>query len=138
METKRPLVDTRVRNISLNVNFQFSRSCLSLFSFQRNLQCFKKPHIFKTSLSCSSLFSGTNTHRQSKSNATCTKTPARASHVLVCYTAVFSVVTQRSSPGPLRDDSKTGCLADYPRSRSFGSSRNPPQLGRLPKLGITE
>ena len=63
--------------------------------------------------------------------ATCTKTPTRASHVLVCYTAVFSVVTQRSSPGPLRDDSKNGCLADYPRSRSFGSSRNPPQLGEL-------
>ena len=40
---------------------------------------------------------------------------------LVCYTAVFSVVTQRSSPPPnsrwwggaLRDDSKNGCVADY-------------------------
>ena len=31
---------------------------------------------------------------------------------LVCYTAVFSVVTQRSSL--LRDDSKNGCVADYP------------------------
>jgi len=44
---------------------------------------------------------------------------------LVCYTAVFSVVTQRSSPGggggrggggggggALRDDTKNGCLAD--------------------------
>ena len=35
---------------------------------------------------------------------------------LVCYTAVFSFVTQRSSPqggGALRDDSKNGCVADY-------------------------
>ena len=35
---------------------------------------------------------------------------------LVCYTAVFSVVTQRSSPltwgGALRDDTKNGCVAD--------------------------
>ena len=33
---------------------------------------------------------------------------------LVCYTAVFSVVTQRSSQweGALRDDSKNGCVAD--------------------------
>ena len=31
---------------------------------------------------------------------------------LVCYTAVFRVVTQRSSPA-LRDDSKNGCVADY-------------------------
>ena len=30
----------------------------------------------------------------------------------ICYTAVFSVVTQRSSL--LRDDSKNGCVADYP------------------------
>ena len=30
---------------------------------------------------------------------------------LVCYTAVFRVVTQRSSPA-LRDDSKNGCVAD--------------------------
>ena len=30
---------------------------------------------------------------------------------IVCYTAVFSVVTQRSSP--LRDDTKNGCVADY-------------------------
>ena len=29
---------------------------------------------------------------------------------LVCYTAVFSVVTQRSSPC---DDTKNGCVADY-------------------------
>ena len=35
------------------------------------------------------------------------------SHV-VCYTAVFSVVTQRSSwGGTLRDDTKNGCVADY-------------------------
>ena len=34
--------------------------------------------------------------------------------LLVCYTAVFSVVTQRSSPGgALCDDSKNGCVADY-------------------------
>ena len=36
---------------------------------------------------------------------------------LVCYTAVFNVVTQRSSPhlweGALRDDTKNGCVADY-------------------------
>ena len=41
---------------------------------------------------------------------------------LVCYTAVLSVVTQRSSPGEerfvprggaLRDDTKNGCVADY-------------------------
>ena len=37
---------------------------------------------------------------------------------LVCYTAVFSVVTQRSSlppslwGGALRDDTKNGCVAD--------------------------
>ena len=32
---------------------------------------------------------------------------------LVCYTAVFSVVTQRSSPlRALRDDPKNGCVAD--------------------------
>ena len=31
---------------------------------------------------------------------------------LVCYTAVFSVVTQRSS-GALRHDTKNGCVADY-------------------------
>ena len=34
---------------------------------------------------------------------------------LVCYTAVFSVVTERSSPlgGALRDDTKNGWVADY-------------------------
>ena len=35
---------------------------------------------------------------------------------LVCYTAVFSVVTRRSLPlllrGALRDDTKKGCVAD--------------------------
>ena len=36
---------------------------------------------------------------------------------LVCYTAIFRVVTQRSSP-PLRDDTKNGCVADY-RSLDF-------------------
>ena len=46
---------------------------------------------------------------------------ARASHffvhsfaVVVCYTAVFRVVTQCSSPA-LRDDTKNGCVADYCR-----------------------
>ena len=33
---------------------------------------------------------------------------------LVCYTAVFSVVTQRSSPQrAMCDDTKNGCVADY-------------------------
>ena len=35
---------------------------------------------------------------------------------IVCYKAVFSVVTQRSSGlwgGALRDDTKNGCVADY-------------------------
>ena len=33
--------------------------------------------------------------------------------LLVCYTAVFRVVTQRSSPlEALRDDTKNGCVAD--------------------------
>ena len=31
---------------------------------------------------------------------------------VVCYTAVFSVVTQRSSPGALHDDTKYGCVAE--------------------------
>ena len=42
--------------------------------------------------------------------------------ILVCYTAVFSVVTQRSSPqwgGTLHDDSKNGCVADYMISYSL-------------------
>ena len=40
-----------------------------------------------------------------------------ASHV-VCYTAVFSDVTQQWG-GALRDDTKNGCVADYlPRRRS--------------------
>ena len=43
---------------------------------------------------------------------------ALASASLVCYTAVFSVVTQSSSPqGALRDDTKNGCVADYGWSR---------------------
>ena len=37
---------------------------------------------------------------------------------LVCYTAVFSVVTQRSHGGALRDDTKNGCVADYQRACS--------------------
>ena len=31
---------------------------------------------------------------------------------VVCHTAVFSVVTQRSSGGTLRDDNKNGCARD--------------------------
>jgi len=37
-----------------------------------------------------------------------------SSTYVVCYTAVISVVTQRSSPlGAFLDDSKNGCVADY-------------------------
>ena len=39
---------------------------------------------------------------------------------IVCYTAVFSVVTQRSAPqawGALRDDTENGCAADYVRDQ---------------------
>ena len=47
------------------------------------------------------------------------ETVALTTPLLVCYTAVFRVVTQRSSPlplwgGALRDDTKNGCVADYP------------------------
>ena len=38
------------------------------------------------------------------------------SFLVVCYTAVFSVVTQWG--GALRDDTKNGCVADY----VFGAS----------------
>ena len=48
------------------------------------------------------LLSNMNAYNEKKKNRTIPK--------LVCYTAVFSVVTQRSS---LRDDSKNGCEADY-------------------------
>ena len=41
------------------------------------------------------------------------KSPIRLVQELVCYTAVFSVVTQRCSGGALRDDTKNGCVADY-------------------------
>ena len=41
-----------------------------------------------------------------------TKTSAAALYI-VCYTAVFSVVTQRLGGGALRDDTKNGCVADY-------------------------
>ena len=40
---------------------------------------------------------------------------------LVCYTAVFSVISQCSSPlwgGALSDDTKNGCVADYDDSCS--------------------
>ena len=40
----------------------------------------------------------------------------QAALLIVCYTAVFSVVTQRSSPlwgAALRDDTKNCCVADY-------------------------
>ena len=36
---------------------------------------------------------------------------------IVCYTAVFSVVTQRG--GALRDDTENGCVADYFEDGSF-------------------
>ena len=53
----------------------------------------------------------------------------RCVRVPVCYTAVFSVNTQRSSPwgGALRDDTKNGCVADYTcvgNSRSYTFSHN--------------
>ena len=38
--------------------------------------------------------------------------PCTSTGSVVCYTAVFSVVTQRSSQA-LRDDTKNGCVADY-------------------------
>ena len=40
--------------------------------------------------------------------------PRHTCSFLVCYTAVFCVVTQRSFPGggALRDDTKNGCVAD--------------------------
>ena len=51
------------------------------------------------------------------------KTLFRLSRVLlVCYTAFFSVVTQRSSlkgRGALRDDTKNGCVADKSTFRSL-------------------
>ena len=37
---------------------------------------------------------------------------SKAQDSVICYTAVFSVVTQRSSPGALHDDTKYGCVAD--------------------------
>ena len=49
-------------------------------------------------------------------------TPQTRASELVCYTAVFSVVTQRSSRlwgGVLRDDTKNGCVADYKWVSSF-------------------
>ena len=49
-----------------------------------------------------------------------------AALILVCYTAVFSVVTQRSSPqgrgGALGDDTKNGCVADYLDIRIISAS----------------
>ena len=53
--------------------------------------------------------------------------PSAASGFLVCYTAVFSVVTQRSSPlrrGALRDDTKNGFVADYWFPRETKRLRN--------------
>ena len=46
---------------------------------------------------------------------------------IVCYTAVFSVVTQR---GALRDDSKNGCVADYIH-QSAGLNRRKTLWGRV-------
>ena len=34
--------------------------------------------------------------------------------LLVSLAAVFSMVTQRSSQGALRDNTKNGCKGDYP------------------------
>ena len=42
-------------------------------------------------------------------------------NVLVYYTAVFSVVTQRG--GALRDDTKNGCVADYKRGGGLDSRK---------------
>ena len=46
---------------------------------------------------------------------------------IVCYTAVFSVVTQR---GALRDDSKNGCVADFIH-QSAGLNRRKTLWGRV-------
>ena len=55
-----------------------------------------------------------------------------ATRTLVCYTAVFSVVTQRSSPpGALRDDTKNGCVADYQNMREEHASRKPRNVVKL-------
>ena len=50
------------------------------------------------------------------------KEKMRTTSNIVCYTAVFSVVTQRSSPQALRDDTKNGCVADYVKCCSWGFS----------------
>ena len=54
----------------------------------------------------------------------------RGAKNVVCYTAVFSVVTQRSSP--LRDNTKNGCVADYQKREWFvfplGHSGLPPSF----------
>ena len=44
--------------------------------------------------------------------------------ILVCHTAVFSVVTQWSWVGALRDDTKNGCVADHknPEIENFKKS----------------
>ena len=52
---------------------------------------------------------------------------------LVCYTAVFSVVTQGFSPqtlwgGTLRDDTKNGCVADYSTPGSNQNQRGRPRF----------
>ena len=49
--------------------------------------------------------------------ATTTTASAKTDENVVCYTAVFSVVTQRFSPqsewgGALRDDTRNDCVAD--------------------------
>ena len=53
---------------------------------------------------------------------------SRSSCPVVCYTAVFSAVTQRSSPlvgGALRDHTKNGCVADYMFGRLEWNSKKP-------------
>ena len=52
---------------------------------------------------------------------------------LFCYTAVFSVLTQRSlQGGALRDDTRNGCVADYTKSCVFFYSFA--KTAQLPRL----
>ena len=57
----------------------------------------------------------THWKKERKNHAACVLVILLPALSLVCYAAVFSVVTQRSSPqrGALRDDTKNGCVADY-------------------------
>ena len=60
--------------------------------------------------------------------------------ILVCYTAVFSVVTQRSSTlyqwgRALRDDTKNGCVADY-NYTGDSEKKNPSSPNRRRTYGL--